>query len=148
MLPAAEKPYNIGIPSPEVTMIRTIFFVIAALAVLSHATDATDAGSCPQTHRGSGPDCGFAKLSANPGVTVVTDEKEVSKGFGDDIGKQISGKLDFRKEALVHVSWGSSGPPFGELKYETKDTKDGKAITFFIQEPKVAMRGQAYRLGQ
>jgi hypothetical protein len=45
---------------------------------------------------------------------------------------------------LVHVAWGSSGPPFGDLRYETKD---GKIITFFVKEPRAAIRGQAYRLG-
>jgi hypothetical protein len=84
-----------------------------------------------------------AKLQGTPGVTAVSAEKQLKESFGEDIAKQITGKVDFVKEDLVHVSWGSSGPPFGDLRY---DVKDGK-ITFFIKEPKAAVRGQAYRLG-
>ena len=85
-----------------------------------------------------------AKLQGTPGVTVVGDEKQLKESFGQAIAKQITGKIDFAKEDLAHVSWGSSGPPFGDLRYETED---GKMITFYVEEPKVAIWGQAYQLG-
>ena len=88
-----------------------------------------------------------ATLPGKPGVTVVSDENGLKESFGKDIAKQLSGKIDFAKEDLVHVSWGSSGPPFGKLRYEIKDGKDGKAMTFFVKVPQTFVAGQAYRLG-
>jgi hypothetical protein len=88
-----------------------------------------------------------SQWSAKPGVRVASDEQELTKLLGKAIAKQIAGKIDFAKDKLVHVAWGSSGPPFGTLQYEIKADKEGDTITFYIQEPKVNMRGQAYRLG-
>lgn len=88
-----------------------------------------------------------SKWSAKPGVRIASDEKELSKLFGEDTAKQIAGKIDFAKEDLVHVAWGSAGPPFGTLRHETKDGKEGKAITFFVRQPKTLVQGQAFRMG-
>jgi hypothetical protein len=88
-----------------------------------------------------------SQWSAKPGARAMSDQKEVTKLLGQSIAKQLAGKIDFSKEDLVHVAWGSSGPPFGTLEYEIKDGKDGKTITFSIKEPKVPMRGMAFRLG-
>lgn len=85
-----------------------------------------------------------AKMSGKPGVTVFGSMKDVEKSLGREIARQIDGQIDFAKQELVHVAWGSSGPPFGTLKYETKE---GKKAVFFVEEPKAAIRGQAYRLG-
>ena len=68
----------------------------------------------------------------------------MKESFGEDIAKQVAGKVAFAKEDLVHVSWGSSGPPFGDLRYEVQD---GKIIIFYVKEPKAEIRGQAFRLG-
>jgi hypothetical protein len=78
---------------------------------------------------------------------LQAENRRLCRSLGEDIAKQIIGKVGFAKEALVHVSWGSSGPPFGELAHEIKDGKGGKTITFFVLEPKVNQRGMAYRLG-
>jgi hypothetical protein len=88
-----------------------------------------------------------SQWSAKPGVRVANDEKELTKLLGKAIAKQVAGKIDFAKEKLVHVAWGSSGPPFGTLQHEIKTDKEGDTITFYIQEPKVAVRGQAFRIG-
>jgi type 1 glutamine amidotransferase len=88
-----------------------------------------------------------SQWSAKPGVKVVSDQKGLVKSFGEVIAKQIAGQIDFAKEDLVHVSWGSSGPPFGTLRSEIKEGKGGRGITFYVEEPKVAVRGQAFRLG-
>jgi hypothetical protein len=88
-----------------------------------------------------------SQWSAKPGVRVASDEKEVTALLGEAIAKQVKGKIDFAKEDLAHVGWGTSGPPFGELQYEIQDGKDGTTITFYIKEPKVEMRGMAFRLG-
>ena len=127
-------------------MIRTTVVAIAALAVLPYAP-------CRRTAKKPAPvrelavtvdPVAVAKLQGTPGVTVVNDEKQMKESFGEAIAKQIVGNVDFAKENLVHVAWGSSGPPFGDLRY---DGKDEKIITFFVKEPKAAIRGQAYRLG-
>jgi hypothetical protein len=88
-----------------------------------------------------------SQWSAKPGVTVASDQKELTKSFGEAVAKQIVGQIDFAKEKPVRAAWGSSGPPFGTLQYEIKEGKEGQAITFFVKEPKVTVRGQAYRLG-
>ncbi len=84
----------------------------------------------------------MVKLQGKLGVTVVNDEKQMKETFGEDIAKQITGKIDFATEDLVHVGWESFGPPFGDLLFEANN---GKNITFYIKEPKVEMRGAAYR---
>ncbi len=90
------------------------------------------------------------RFSAKPGVTVVSDQKELTEFLGELLGeaavKQIAAQIDFAKEKLAHVAWGSSGPPSGTLQHEVKQEK-GDAITFYIKEPKAPMRGVAYRLG-
>ena len=88
-----------------------------------------------------------SQWSAKPGVRVASDEKEMTALLGEAIAKQVKGKIDFAKEDLAHVGWGTSGPPFGELQYEIQNGKDGTTITFYIKEPKVEMRGMAFRLG-
>lgn len=85
-----------------------------------------------------------AKVSGKPGVTVFRSMTDVEKSLGKGIAKQIARQIDFANQELAHVAWGSSGPPFGTLQYETKE---GKKIVFFVEEPKVEVRGQAYRLG-
>ena len=126
-------------------MIRTTLFAIAALAVLPYA-HADEPAKKPDPVRKIAvtvDPMAAVKLQGTPGVTVVSAEKELKNSFGEAIAKQITGKVDFAKEDLVHVSWGSSGPPFGELQFKN----DGKNITFFVREPKVDQRGMAYRLG-
>jgi hypothetical protein len=88
-----------------------------------------------------------SKWSEKPGVRIASDEKELTKLVGEATAKQIAGKIDFAKENLVHVAGGSAGPPFGTLRHETKDGKEGKAITFFVRQPKTLVQGQAFRMG-
>jgi hypothetical protein len=88
-----------------------------------------------------------AKLSGKPGVAVFRWMEDVEKSLGKAVAKQIAGKVDFAKQDLVHVAWGSSGPPFGTLRHETRPGKEGEKTVFFVEDPKVAIRGQAYRLG-
>ena len=126
-------------------MFRTILLAAVGLAVLpyAHAEEPTKKPEPIRKIPVTVDPMAAAKLQCTPGVTVVSAEKQIQKFFGKAIAKQITGKIDFGKEDLVHVSWGSSGPPFGDLQFK----KDGKIITFFVKEPKVEMRGQAYRLG-
>ena len=88
-----------------------------------------------------------SEWSAKPGVRVLSNQKEIVKWLGKAIAKQVEGRIDFAKENLVHVAWGSSGPPFGKLQYQIKDEKKERVITFYVQEPKATVRGEAFRLG-
>jgi hypothetical protein len=135
-------------------MLKTLYLLIglAVLAVASKSV-AADPAAPPKKQEPIrkltvevDPIAG-SQWSAKPGVQVASDEEETTKLLGKAIAKQIAGKIDFAKEKLVHVAWGSSGPPFGTLQYGIKEDKEGKAITFYIQEPKVAVRGQAFRIG-
>jgi len=131
-------------------MPRTTVLAITALAVLSHAASAKEPAKKPESVRKIAvavDPLAAANLQRKPGVTVASAEKEMKKAFGEEIAKQITGNVDFAKEDVVHVAWGSSGPPFGKLARETKDGKDGKIITFFVKVPKTVVQGQAYRLG-
>lgn len=131
-------------------MFQTTILAIVALTVLSHTANAEEPAAKAEPVRKIAvavDPLAAANLQGKPGVTVVNDEKGVKESFGESIAKQIAGKVDFTKEDLVHVSWGSSGPPFAELRHEVKDEKDGQTITFFLQQPKTLVQGQAYRLG-
>ena len=87
------------------------------------------------------------KLSATQGVTEATTAEELKKHFGEALARQLGGNVDFAKEKVVYVGWGSSGPPFDTLEYEIKETKSGKTVSFYAKSPKVNVRGQAYKLG-
>ncbi len=53
--------------------------------------------------------------------------------------------VDFNKEAIIFVSWTTSGPPDGFLTHEVK--ADG-SVQFYVQGPKgVNARGARARLG-
>ncbi len=88
-----------------------------------------------------------AKLTGKTGVTEYATEKEASAALGEKIARQLTGKVDYMRDKLVFISWGTSGPPFGMLKSEIKGEAGKQEIIFFVEEPVVAARGQAYRLG-
>lgn len=67
-----------------------------------------------------------SQWSANPGARVLSNQKEMVKSLGKAIAKQVADQVDFAKENLVHVAWGSSGPPFDTLQYEIKDERKGE----------------------
>src|SRR5262245_29067825 len=80
-------------------------------------------------------------------LTRLEDAEAVAKLLGDKgkaEAKALAAQVDFKKEALVLVSWTTSGPPDGVLKYEIKD----KQIIFFVQGPPAGgARGQRARIG-
>ncbi len=77
-----------------------------------------------------------------PGINTFASAEELEKKF-PKLLQQFNRAVDFKSEDLILVQWGSSGPPFGKLTYKTDKT----SITFTVEEPKVDIRGQAYKLG-
>jgi hypothetical protein len=56
----------------------------------------------------------------------------------------LAAQVDFKKEAIVFISWTTSGPPDGVLTHQVTDKK----VTFFVQGPGAgAARGLRARIG-
>lgn len=78
-------------------------------------------------------------------VTRLTDTEAVEKLVGKASAKGLTDLVDFNTEAIVFVSWTSSGPPDGVLRHEVK--ADG-TVQFYVQGPPGGgVRGQRARLG-
>jgi hypothetical protein len=80
-------------------------------------------------------------------LTVMTDLAAVEKLVGKDNAKGLAGMVDFNKDQLVLVSWTTSGPPEGTLKYEVKGMGKDRKVIFYVQGPNAAVRGQRARIG-
>jgi len=80
-------------------------------------------------------------------LTRCDDAEAVAKLLGDDgkaAAKALADQVDFKKEAIVLISWTTSGPPDGVLKHEMQD----KQIIFYVQGPPAGgVRGQRARIG-
>ena len=80
-------------------------------------------------------------------LTRCDDAAAVAKLLGDAgkaEAKALAAQVDFEKEAIVLISWTTSGPPDGILKREMKN----KQIVFFVQGPAAGgARGQRARIG-
>lgn len=89
-----------------------------------------------------------ATLTFNGGgkasATLLADKEAVEKLVGRRPAESLLRQVDFAKEAIVFVSWNTSGPPDGKLMHETK----GQKLTFYVQGPPGGgARGQRLRLG-
>jgi hypothetical protein len=83
------------------------------------------------------------KIGGKSTLTKFEDAEALEKLLGDS-AKALAAQVDFKKEAIVLVSWTTSGPPDGVLKHELKD----KAILFYIQGPPPGKaRGERARIG-
>src|SRR5262249_25549104 len=80
-------------------------------------------------------------------LTRCDDADAVAKLLGEDgkaEARALAAQVDFKKEALVLISWTCSGPPDGVLKHEVKN----KQIIFFVQGPPAGgVRGRRARIG-
>ncbi len=81
-------------------------------------------------------------VDTEPGVHTFASAEELAKK-NPKLLQQFDRAIDFKAEDLILVQWGSSGPPFGKLTYKTDKT----SIIFAVEEPKVELRGQAYKFG-
>lgn len=81
-------------------------------------------------------------------VTRLGDAAAVEKLLGKDNAKSLIDAVDFQKDAIVLVSWTTSGPPEGTLKHEVKGEGAERTIQFFVEGPVGAkVRGQRARIG-
>lgn len=74
------------------------------------------------------------------------DPAALDKFLGKAAAEALARQVDFAQEQIVLVSWTTSGPPEGVLRYEA--TGKGKGITFFVQGPPPGRpRGMRARIG-
>ena len=77
-------------------------------------------------------------------VVTLSDAAAVEKLVGKADAKSLVDAVDFKKEAIVLVSWFTGGPPDGTLKHETKAGK----LQFYVQGPPgKGARGERARIG-
>lgn len=81
-------------------------------------------------------------VDGEPGVYTFASSEELAKK-DPKLLAQFDRAIDFKSEDLVLVQWGTSGPPFGKLTFKTDKT----SVIFAVEEPKVEIRGQAYKFG-
>jgi hypothetical protein len=85
------------------------------------------------------------RLGGQSKVIRLGDAAAVEKLLGKASAKGLIDLVDFKTEAIVFVSWTTSGPPDGTLNHEIK--KDG-TVQFYVQGPPGAQaRGERARLG-
>ncbi len=80
-------------------------------------------------------------------LTSMTDAAAVEKLVGKASAQSLIDAIDFQKEALVLVSWTTSGPPDGVLKHEIKMDGNAQRVIFYVQGPTGGVRGQRARIG-
>ena len=82
-------------------------------------------------------------------LTTLADAAAVEKLVGKDAAKALVDQVDFEKEMIVLVSWTTSGPPEGMLKYQIQGTGEDRRVTFYVQGPPGArVRGQRVRIAR
>lgn len=81
-------------------------------------------------------------------LVTLPDAAAVEKLVGKDSAKSLVELVDFKKETIVLVSWTTSGPPEGVLKFEMKGQGEARMVQFYIQGPPGGgVRGQRARIG-
>lgn len=86
-----------------------------------------------------------ARLGGQGKVTRFKDAEAVGALLGPSAGRMIKA-VDFEREAVVLVSWTTSGPPEGMLRYEVKDIGAEAKVVFFVSAPAARIRGQRARI--
>jgi hypothetical protein len=88
------------------------------------------------------------KIGGMSKVTTITSVDAAEKLLGRPNAKMLIDAVNFKSESIVLVSWTTSGPPDGTLKYETKGEGEGAKVTFYVQGPAGGgVRGQRARIG-
>jgi hypothetical protein len=119
------------------------FALIAAHAVPAQGDNQEKIAVRPLKFVPKDPTIGF-KIGGQGKLTRLADAEAVEKLVGRASAQALIDLVDFKKEAIVLVSWTTSGPPDGILTHEIKK----EAITFFVQGPPGANpRGGRARLG-
>jgi len=133
------------------THISMASFSIAVLAALTWHVNADAQGDEKITVRMlkftlKDPTVGFT-IGGLSKLTKLTDAAAVETLVGKPSAKGLTDLVDFEKEMIVCVSWTTSGPPEGTLKYEVKGAGKDRKLNFFVQGPSGAkIRGQRARI--
>ena len=82
-------------------------------------------------------------------VTTWQSASAFRKAIGDFAWvKTLLKAIDFKTEQLVLVSWMSSGPPEGELRFRSSTKRGQLVVDFYVDPPKgVRVRGERARVG-
>jgi len=120
-------------------MVAVFGLLLVSLALSAWAAE--EEGPTPQSVKVTVT--GIPPGAGQPGVQQFGSADEVQKAFANTKITLPDG-IDFAKYDVVFVGWGTSGPPFGQLKFKS-NVKTG--VTFYVQEPAAQIRGQAYKLG-
>lgn len=80
----------------------------------------------------------------NGGIKEFADAKALTV-LGEKQAQDLAVQVDFAKEKIVQVSYQTGGPPFGVAAFEIKNDKGN--VIFFVDEPKVNVRGRALKFG-
>ena len=82
-------------------------------------------------------------------VTTWQSASAFRKAIGDfDWVKTILKDIDFKTEQIVLVSWTTSGPPNGELRYRSSTKRGQLVVDFYVDPPRgVRVRGERARVG-
>jgi hypothetical protein len=87
-------------------------------------------------------------LGGKANATALADAAAVEKLIGKASAKGLVDQVNFEKEAIVFVSWNTSGPPDGNLMHEFKGDGKDRKLTFYVQGPPGGgARGQRLRIG-
>jgi uncharacterized SAM-binding protein YcdF (DUF218 family) len=86
-----------------------------------------------------------ARLGGQGKVTKLNDAEAVGALLGPSAGRIIKA-VDFGREAVALVSWTTSGPPEGMLRYEVKENGAEAKVVFFVSAPAARIRGQRARI--
>ena len=89
----------------------------------------------------------YMRFAGQSKVTTMEDAAAVEKLLGKDSATSLLERVDFTKEKVVLVSWGTSGPPEGSLKHEVKGEGKERQLVFYVQGPVGAhIRGARARI--
>jgi len=87
-------------------------------------------------------------IGRDQGTTVLATRDELVKALGEARADELLKQLNIKTESVVRIDWGTSGPPFGVLEFRIEPAEKGPpAVTFFVREPNVQIRGQAFKIG-
>src|SRR5262249_43050285 len=106
-----------------------------------------DEKTLPRVRQLTPPKGIFPPLGGGRKILALDSLQELEKLVGAKAAPQLAKQVDFAKEHILFVSWSTSGPPFGTLKFEVKAGDKTHAVEFYIQEPKAKVRGEALRIG-
>ncbi|MEX1095953.1 MAG: hypothetical protein WED34_07880 [Planctomycetales bacterium] len=81
------------------------------------------------------------------GSRVISDAAALEQFAGKQVAEELKKQIDFDKEIVAAFGFMTSGPPFGTPQGEVKKEGEKQWVEFRVEEPNVAVRGQAAQIG-